>query len=146
MTLHSQELLQKLAAGDIAARDLAGLDRRDIDALRALAQSQSAVGRYQDAVVLYEALFALEPDVPEYLFFRAEALAHTASPEHAVDAVDAFLDVEGVLPADLRARALLLRAQLTQKSDPKAAEQALIYLQLLAEQSDEAKAVLAGVA
>jgi hypothetical protein len=146
MELSAHDVLQRLAAGDLALRDLAGLGKREIDSIRALAQSQGAVGRHRDAATLYEALEALEPDVPEHKLSRAASLAKAGDDEGAVACIDAFLDTEGLLPAGARARALLLRAQLTERTDPEAAKQALVYLQVLAEQSPEARAVLQGVA
>lgn len=145
-TFSAEDVLQRLAGGDLALRDLAGLGKREMDALQALAQSQENVGRFADAAQLYEVLEALEPDVPSHKLSRALALAQAGERQAAVTSIDSFLDVEGVLPAGEKARALLLRAQLTEESDPEAAAQALVYLQILAEQSAEAQAVLAGVA
>jgi len=137
-------LLQNLASGAVSLRDLAGLNRRDVDSIKSLARGAFEGKRFGQAAALFRGLEALEGDEPLHTLNLAYAEAAAGQDGAAVEALTRFIDLDQ--PRDLVdvVRALVLRATLLAKSDPTAAALDLRAAHLLAERSDAAKAVLAG--
>lgn len=125
------DVLRALGDGRLAPRDLAGLRKRDIDALETLAQSSYVGGRYAAAARVYGFLALLEPDRPAHMLRQAFALAAGGDREEAVDVASRYIEFDGPLPKHDLIDAFLLRARWTEATEPDKAACDTVAAQIL---------------
>lgn len=140
---HEERLsvLSQLADGSITFRDLAGLKKRDVEAIAYLGRVAMETQRYEQAATIFEGLAALEADRPEYLLFLAYAFAEGGKADEAIEAVDRYFEHDEPKPPEDLVRALLLHAQVIMPKDPQAAELDIQGAKLFADKSEAARKV-----
>jgi tetratricopeptide (TPR) repeat protein len=118
-----QRFLSGLADGSTALRDVGMLSPHDVDAIARVGAAALTGGRYQQAEQVFFALTALEPDQPLHWLHVAVARQGRGDVDGAVAALGALLQQSDDDEAgeEDRARALLLRAELTGRRDAAAA-------------------------
>jgi hypothetical protein len=112
-----EDFLRGLAGGTTALRDVGRLSGGDVDAIARVGAAALQGGRYALAEQVFDALVALEPDVPLHLFHLALARQGRGDIDGAVVAVTAQLQACAGVDDDDVARALLLRAELRGRAD-----------------------------
>ena len=137
-------LLAQLEAGEVALRDLAGLNAEDIRAIEGHARIAFEARRYRQAATIFAGLEALEPDRPCHALELAYAEAEAGRGDEALGALERFLQSElPRRPADV-VRGLLLRAQVLRTTDVAKASNDLLAARIRASHSESARAVLEG--
>lgn len=138
------ELLERLARGGIALRDLAGLERKDLDTLAHLGRVAYESKKFEQAARIFAGLEALEPGVPIHILRRAHAESAAGRKDDASTSATRYLDLELHRPPEDLVEALLLRATLRREADPAAAADDVRAAEILAERSPAARALLRG--
>lgn len=136
------ELLDRLANGRLAPRDLFGLSPKRVAALRGLAEGLANT-QPADAAHVYDCLAVLEPDQPRHLLSRALCLASAGQTSEASSCLDRYLRADGLPPPEDQVRSLLLHARLHEASSPALAAASRELARELARGSQPAEALLA---
>lgn len=131
------DTLSKVIDGQVTYRDLTGLKQSDVDKLIRLGLTAMQTHRFKQAADLFGMAYGFASDRPEYLLFRAYALAEFDGPEATLE-VGRYLDLDDI-PTEDRIRALLVDARLHYESDRDRAQDRISEAKSLSDDGDQAE-------
>ncbi|MBI1946354.1 MAG: hypothetical protein HYS27_11690 [Deltaproteobacteria bacterium] len=137
-------LIEALAQGGVALKDVAGLTPADMDAIAKVGASAIQSGRFELAVRVFSSLAALDPGEPLHLLHCAFAHKGAGQRDLAIEQLGRFLDADVPKALPDVARALLLRAELHGAGNRAAAAADLLAARALAARSPEVKQIVDG--